>query len=221
MRFIVLVSVLLSSFALACGTPDAAGTSTAASPSSTCTTQDNPVGDAGSVGTTGATGPAGPAGPKGDTGPAGPQGAPGPKGDTGSPGPAGAAGPQGPAGPTGANGMNGAPGATGATGATGPQGLQGIQGIQGPAGSTLTFSSVYENDGVQTSNGQASRAWCNNGDVAIGGRCAFGLGNGQTPTAMLVGMILDTANHRMGWECIPDNTVSAYAVATAIVFCAP
>jgi hypothetical protein len=80
---------------------------------------------------------------------------------------------------------------------------------------------VYEANGAQGNPGTVSNAWCNNGDVAIGGRCLFGfVGAGQTAgTARYFGVVLDTVNNRMGYTCLPDASNPGNDVATATAVC--
>jgi hypothetical protein len=117
---------------------------------------------------TGTQGPPGPAGPQGANstvpGPQGIQGAPGATGATGL---QGIQGIQGPIGPNGTQGSTGPNGTQGPSGATGPQGPPGITQLN----ATNIYSKPGElvtNENLPTSFG-TSQAFCDIGDVAIGG----------------------------------------------------
>jgi hypothetical protein len=92
------------------------------------------------------------------TGTQGPSGPPGPSGPAGPPGPAGSQGIQGPI------GFNGTQGPSGATGPEGPPGI-----------TQLNATNIYSKPGELVTNGNlsnsfgTSQAFCDAGDVAIGG----------------------------------------------------
>lgn len=175
MRFItILVSVLLTSFAVGCGTSGSEGSLPSQNGThipSTSSTNDA----AGSVGEIGPMGPMGPQGLKGDKGD---KGDVGPQGPTGATGPMGQVGPVGDPGPVGATGPQGVQGPQGPQGDVGPAGPQGPTGPQGPSGvGTITRTGVYSVQGptVIVNAGQNGFAYasCNNvKDIVLSMACS-------------------------------------------------
>jgi hypothetical protein len=146
----------------------------------------------------------------GPTGPAGPAGPPG--ADSTVPGPMGPMGPAGPAGES----IVGPAGPKGDRGARGPTGPKGDKGERGPAGSidTSNVYTVQEWDNPPDPGAFGLTAYCDEGDVAIGGGCDV-YQNGATTVRI-------TANHPAGkvpyaWHCIAEGVAPPHELVTFVI----
>ena len=131
---------------------------------------------------------------KGVLGAQGATGAQGALGGTGSQGAPGATGPQGPL------GLQGAPGLQGAQGPAGAPGSDGAQGDAGPQGPALLLADFYVRTAASSSFNGVARAYCDDGDAAVGGQ---GSNNSYQPAQS--GPLLSQAGAPIGWYTVFGN----------------
>lgn len=205
----LLISVLVAVFTFGCTTAPAEPLGSSSAPACSC--EPGPAGAPGQTGrdgvdgVPGARGPAGAPGADGALGPEGPAGPPGAAGMAGERGVAGAPGGAGPAGSPGSQGPAGPPGAPGARGADGPPGA-------GPLDPTDAYTRAASVPLPYPSNLVIAEAFCDPGDVLVGGSCEAGdAGFGpstETPlhvqgTPKLAGG--NFSNGSQGWRCTAKN----------------
>ena len=157
----------------------------------------NQKGVPGALGAPGAQGVPGGTGSQGAPGATGPQG---PLGLQGAPGLQGAQGPAGAQGSDGAQGNAGPAGPPGPQGDTGPAGLAGAQGDAGPQGPALLLADFYVRTAASSSFNGVARAYCDDGDAAVGGQ---GSNNSYQPAQS--GPLLSQAGAPIGWYTVFGN----------------